>query len=70
MITPAGSSYTIRVQGHLPEEWGECFSGMAITHLEHGETQLSGPVADQAALRGILDRIQDLGLTLLFLNRD
>jgi len=69
MNKPAGS-YIIRIQGHLPEEWGECFNGLAITHLENGETQLSGPVADQAALRGILDHIQDLGLVLLFLSRD
>ena len=60
--------YQIRVQGRLDENWSDWFSGMTIT-FEGGVTTLTGPVADQAALRGLLTRIWDLNLTLLSVTR-
>lgn len=57
--------YTIRIKGHLAPGWSEWFAGMAITPTECGETLLSGPVADQAALHGLLAKIRDLNLALV-----
>jgi hypothetical protein len=62
------SSYTIRIRGHLDPRRAAWFEGLAVTLLENGETLLVGPVADQAALHGLLDRIRDLNLTLLSVN--
>ena len=59
--------YWIRVRGHLRPEWSEWFGGMTIAHEANGDTILSGPVADQAALHGLLARVRDLGLTLVSL---
>jgi len=59
------TSYHIRVKGQLGPEWSEWFDSMTITSDEHNETLLSGPVLDQAALYGILNKIQALGLPLL-----
>ena len=60
--------YILRVREHLiPEQWETWFSGLALEVLPGGEMQLSGPVPDQAALHGILTRIRDLGLTLIYL---
>ncbi len=53
--------YTIRVQGHLGREWSEWFEGLAITLEDDGDTLLTGPVVDQAALHGLLRKIRDLG---------
>ncbi|HSO27087.1 MAG TPA: hypothetical protein VLS48_03390 [Anaerolineales bacterium] len=60
--------YEIRVEGWLTEQWAEWFEGLSIT-LENGETLLSGPVADQAALYGLLRKVRDLGLPLVSVNR-
>jgi hypothetical protein len=60
--------YQIKVQGWLDENWSEWFSGMTVT-FESGVTTLTGAVADQSALRGILTRLWDLNLTLLAVNR-
>ncbi|RME64931.1 MAG: hypothetical protein D6790_02540 [Caldilineae bacterium] len=56
--------YEIRLAGHLDDRWAAWFDGMAITLEETGETVLSGPVRDQAALHGLLRKIRDLGLLL------
>lgn len=59
------ANYHIRVVGQIGPEWSEWFDGLVITSNEHGETLLSGQVLDQAALYGILNKIQALGLPLL-----
>jgi hypothetical protein len=61
--------YEIRVKGHLTSFWSETFDGMQITLTPDGETTLSGAVADQAALHGLLARIRDLNLILISVNR-
>jgi hypothetical protein len=62
-------SYEIRVKGHLGISWSTWFEGMDIRHEENGETVLSGPIADQAALHGVLMKIRDLGLPLVAVTR-
>ena len=67
MGTP--ETYEIRVEGHLGSSWSDWFEGMSIHHEENGETVLSGPIVDQAALHGVLMRIRDLGLPLVVATR-
>jgi hypothetical protein len=57
--------YEIRVHGRVAPSWSEWFDGLTITHEISGDTLLTGPVADQAALYGVISRIRDLGLVLL-----
>jgi hypothetical protein len=57
--------YEIRLKGHLDDRWADWFDGLTITHEAGGETLLSGPVVDQAALHGLLRKVRDLGLPLL-----
>ncbi len=57
--------YQIRIKGHLGREWTDWFGGLSITLQDNGETLLTGPVVDQAALHGMLTRVRDLGLPLL-----
>ena len=57
--------YQIRLNGHLAPEWTDWFDGMTITLEEDGDTLLTGPVIDQAALHGLLKKVRDLGLPLL-----
>jgi hypothetical protein len=61
--------YSIRVEGHLRPEWSAWFDGMTITHEPAGQTTLSGPVADQAALHSLLVKVRDLGLVLVAVHR-
>ncbi len=56
--------YQIRIEGHLGPRWSEWFGGLTITPEEGGETLLTGPVADQAALHGLLRKVRDLGIPL------
>jgi len=60
--------YEIRLKGHLEARWEQWFDGLTITLEENGNTLLSGPLADQAALHGILKKVRDVGLTLLSVN--
>jgi hypothetical protein len=60
--------YEIRLKGHLEARWVQWFEGLTITLEENGNTLLSGRLADQAALHGILKKVRDLGLTLLSVN--
>ena len=61
--------YEIRLKGHLDDRWADWFTGMTITREANGETRLTGPVADQAALHGLLRKVRDLGLPLVFVVR-
>ena len=62
--TPA-EIYEIRLKGHLDDNWVSWFAGMTITLTEAGDTIVTGPVADQAALHGLLKKVRDLGMPLL-----
>ena len=57
--------YVIRVKGHLDSRRGIWFDGMALTHESEGTTLLHGPVVDQTALHGLLQKIRDTGLPLI-----
>ncbi len=57
--------YQIRVKGHLGRHWSDWFEGLAITLEDNGETLLTGPVIDQAALHGLLNKVRDSGMPLL-----
>ncbi len=57
--------YEIRVRGVLDPAWSDWFDGMSIGQGARGDTVLAGPVADQAALYGLIARLRDLGLTLI-----
>lgn len=57
--------YQITIEGHLDESWTQWFEGLVLSHNDDGNTILTGPVADQSALLGILVRLGDLNLTLV-----
>jgi len=61
--------YEIRLKGHLDAQWVTWFDNLTISLEENGDTLLSGPVADQAALHGLFKKIRDLGVTLISVNR-
>ena len=61
--------YHIRIKGHLGPQWDEWFDPMTIVLEENGETFLTGPMVDQAALHGLLRTVRDLGLPLLSVTR-
>ena len=58
-------TYEIRLQGHLDARWAAWFDGMILTTADDGTTALRGPVTDQAALHGVLQKVRDLGLPLV-----
>ncbi len=60
--------YQIRIKGHLGREWEDWFDGFTLIALENGETLLTGPVVDQAALYGLLRKVRDVGMPLLAVN--
>jgi len=60
--------YQIRIKGHLSRQWTDWFEGLTITLEEDGDTLLTGPVIDQAALHGLLKKVRDLGMPLLSVN--
>ena len=61
--------YQIRIEGHLGREWADWFEGLTLTLEDNGETLLTGPVVDQAALHGLLRKVRDLGIPLLSVMR-
>ena len=60
--------YEIRVKGHLGTRWAAWFDGLSLSNENDGTTIIEGPVADQAALHGVLQKIRDLGLPLISVN--
>jgi len=66
---PGAGRYEIRLTGHLHERWTAWFDGLTVNHRGDGTTVISGPIADQAALHGLLQRVRDLGLPLLSVER-
>jgi hypothetical protein len=67
--SPDTAAYQIRIEGHLGQQWADWFEGMSITPEDGGDTLLTGPLADQAALHGLLKKVRDLGMTLVSINR-
>ncbi len=61
--------YEIRIKGHLDDRWAAWFGGLTLTREDNGETLLTGPVVDQAALHGLLRKVRDLGMPLLSVTR-
>ena len=61
--------YQIRIKGHLDNQWTDWFEGLTITLEENGDTLLTGPVSDQAALHGLLKKVRDLGMPLVSVNQ-
>ena len=61
--------YQIRIKGHLGRQWTDWFGGLTITLEDNGDTLLTGPVVDDAALHGLLKKVRDLGMPLLSVNR-
>jgi len=61
--------YQIRIKGHLGRQWTDWFGGLTITLEDSGDTLLTGPVVDQAALHGLLKKVRDLGMPLLSVMR-
>ena len=59
------AAYHLRVNGHLDHHWSPWFGDLILTHEADGTTSLTGAVADQAALHGLLTKIRDLGVTLI-----
>jgi hypothetical protein len=57
--------YEIRLKGHLDSRWAAWFDGLSLTNSSDGTTIICGPVADQAALHGLLQKVRDLGLPLV-----
>ena len=67
---PEARRYEIRLGGHLDAHWAAWFDGLAVSHQGDGTTVIRGPVTDQAALHGLLQRVRDLGLPLVSVTRD
>ena len=59
--------YEIRLKGHLQPRWAAWFDGLSLSHESDGSTILRGPVVDQAALHGLLQKVRDTGLPLVSL---
>ncbi len=64
-----GDVYRIKVKGHLDSSWSEWFEGLAVTNEENETTALTGAIADQAALHGLIAKVRDMGMPLLLVER-
>jgi hypothetical protein len=69
-MTKRQPTYCIRVRGQLGSEWSDWFEGLTVTPRTTGETDLEGPLPDQAALHGVLAKLRDMGLPLLSVNQE
>ena len=58
-------TYEICIKGHLDQRWADWLEGMSFAFENDGTTKLSGPLSDQAALHGVLNRLRDLGLPII-----
>lgn len=67
--SPNPQRYEIRLKGHLDAQWKTRFDGWTMTLEDNGDTLISGPVTDQAALHGLLKKVRDLGMTLVSVNQ-
>jgi hypothetical protein len=65
----AACTYKIRIDSHFDSTWSQWFDGLTLTNLPYGQTELAGPLADQAALHGVPARIHDVGITLIAVRR-
>lgn len=61
--------YEIKVEGQLGDQWADWFGGATITLEDNGDTLITGPVVDQAALYGLLKKVRDLGMSLVSVKR-
>ena len=64
------TTYTVRVDGHLDDHWSSLLDGLRITREADGTTTLTGPIADQAHLHGVLAGLRDIGATLIELRSE
>jgi hypothetical protein len=60
--------YAIRIKGHLGHQWTDWFGEVTFTLEDNGDTLITGPVVDQAALHGLLKKVRDLGMPLISVN--
>jgi hypothetical protein len=61
--------YEIRVKGHLDPRWAAVFDGLNLTREDDGTTVIQGPIVDQAALHGVLQKLRDIGVPLIFVTQ-
>ncbi len=61
--------YAITVGGHLADQWSDSLGGLTVARNDDGTSTLAGPIVDEAELHGILNRLRDIGLSLLELRR-
>jgi hypothetical protein len=69
LFHPGGGFFEIHVKGQLDNHWSEWLEGLEVKLVENGEMILSGPIIDQAALMGVLNKLSHLNLTLLSVNK-
>ena len=69
MVSKQSAIYEIRIKGHLDQQRITVFENLSGIHRPDGETVLTGPMSDQAALYGVLNRLRDLGIPLVSVNQ-
>ena len=67
-VSGGAMMYEIRIKGHLDDRWSGWFNDMVIKCTDNGETLITGPVNDQAALHGLLKKFRNLGMPLISVN--